>query len=132
MIRLVPVNPDVSPANDDLKRRASESKPAKYTKHYLAFHQGKEVAFIALDEDPYTDYLVLYEIFVSTHHRRKGIGTAILSHLDDFARSHHYTRIVLFPHPLDDNLSVAELTNWYTKRGYSARPNSANELEKRT
>jgi GNAT superfamily N-acetyltransferase len=83
------------------RARVLDSPKARYTKQFAVREDGSEVAFLALDLIPETDYLVLYEIFVPSEFRRRGIGSRLLGKVEYFAKSLGYERITLFPSPLD-------------------------------
>jgi GNAT superfamily N-acetyltransferase len=103
----------------------------RYTKQFAVREDGSEVAFLALDLIPDTDYLVLYEIFVPSELRRQGIGLRLLGEVENLARSLGYEKVTLFPSPLDSGYPESKLVAWYRRHGYATRPDCPTELEKR-
>ncbi|RZN20036.1 hypothetical protein CWO90_34695 [Bradyrhizobium sp. Leo121] len=77
---------------------------ARHTHHYVAIEDGLEVAFLALDQIPGVDYLVLYEIFVRPKYRRRGIGSRLLRKVEELAAGLGYERITLSPSPLEQGI----------------------------
>jgi GNAT superfamily N-acetyltransferase len=117
--------------NAQLHARVSESSKARYTKQFVVRECGSEVAFLALDQIPDVDYLVLYEIFVPSELRRRGIGSRLLGEVEKIARSLGYEKVTLFPSPLDSGYPENKLIAWYRSHGYAPRPDCPTELEKR-
>ena len=64
MIQLVELGVDDRCNDAALHARLSQSPKARHTHHYVVLEDGSEVAFLALDQIPGVDYLVLYEMFV--------------------------------------------------------------------
>ncbi|MGY2804113.1 GNAT family N-acetyltransferase [Bradyrhizobium sp. USDA 4506] len=89
-----------------------------------------EVAFLALDQIPGVDYLVLYEIFVGSEHRRRGIGSCLLREVEGLAAGLGYEKITLSPSPLERGYPKEQLVAWYKRYGYIERPDCPTELEK--
>lgn len=73
MIELHELAADEDCQNAQVHARVSESSKARYTKQFAVREYGSEVAFLALDLIPDVDYLVLYEIFVPSELRRRGL-----------------------------------------------------------
>ena len=57
-------------------RMLPQSTKARHSHHYVVMEDGSEVAFIALDQIPGVEYLVLYEIFVRPDCRGKNRFTS--------------------------------------------------------
>jgi GNAT superfamily N-acetyltransferase len=130
MIRLVEIKAGEHCSDTELHARMSQSHKARHTHHYVATQAGVEVAFLALDQIPDVDYLILYEIFVGQNHRRRGIGSRLLSEVEALAAALGYKKITLSPSPLEQGLPEAKLIAWYKDRGYFDRPDCPTELEK--
>ncbi|WP_164637117.1 GNAT family N-acetyltransferase [Rhodopseudomonas sp. BR0G17] len=113
-----------------LRSRISQTAKAPHTRIYVVMEDGLEVAFLALDQIPYVDYLVLYEIFVRTDCRGKGLGSRLLGEVESLAKALGYEKITLSPRPLEQGHSEEELIAWYKIHGYAERPNCPTELEK--
>lgn len=115
-----------------LHARTLESAKARHTHYYVANENGSEVAFIALDQIPGVEYLVLYEIYVRPECRGRGIGWRLLGEIESLARALGYAKITLSPWPLEKGYPEAKLIAWYKRHGYVERPDCPTELEKST
>ena len=93
---------------------------------------GIEVAFVSLDRwpEPQTNPMVVYEIYIQKDRRRKGIGTGVLSEIENLAIREGFTKLRLRPSPLDRETSESELVNWYLRHGYKWAATTSNEMEK--
>jgi GNAT superfamily N-acetyltransferase len=130
MIRLVELNTDERCNDAELQTRVLQSPKARHTHHYVAMEDGCEVSFLALDQIPGVDYLVLYEIFVRHEYRRRGVGTQLLREVESLAAALGYEKITLSPSPLEQGYPEAQLIAWYKEHGYVTRPDCPTELEK--
>jgi GNAT superfamily N-acetyltransferase len=116
--------------NDALRDRAVCSSRGHYTKHYVVYDQGSEVAFLSVDPRPYLNLLVIYEIFVVPEIRRRGIGTRVLLAAENLARDTGFPRVRLTPKALgrppgdERNRETAKLIAWYERHGYRATADS--------
>jgi GNAT superfamily N-acetyltransferase len=131
-IRLMELDDNRRCCDAELHARMSQSSKAHHTHHYVAMEDNLEVAFLALDQIPGVDYLVLYEIFVRQDHRRRGIGSLLLREVEALAANLGYDKITLSPSPLEHSFPEARLTAWYKRLGYVERPDCPTELEKRS
>lgn len=113
-----------------LHARMSQSPKAPHTRHYVVMEDGLEVAFLALDQIPDVDYLVLYEIFVRPDCRGKGLGSRLLGEVEGVAKALGYEKITLSPWPLEQGYSEEKLVAWYKRHGYAERSDCPTELEK--
>jgi ribosomal protein S18 acetylase RimI-like enzyme len=104
--------------NDDIRNRIKTLPPGEFTKHLLLVENSKAYAFLSIDLLPDSEYLVLYEIYVSSFFRKKGIGTVALKMVEKFYQNSEYKKIILNPSPLDENIEKRNLINWYKKNGY--------------
>jgi len=129
-MRLVELPCPENVANAELRTRALISPKAKWTRHYVAYDDGREVAFVSLDINARVDYLVLYEMFVPERLRTQGIGSRVLLEIERTARNLAYHKVTLLPQPIDPAISRDVLIGWYRKRGYTARVEFQEELEK--
>src|SRR6185369_7019066 len=99
---------------------------------------SRELAFVSLDFRTDLRLVVIYELFVLTELRGKGLGTAILKAAENLATEHGFMRTVVVPEPigLRRDTSAREearsrLIRWYERNGYRPRPNTNNtEWEK--
>jgi len=74
--------------------------------------------------------MILYEIFVSRSFRGQQIESRILIHVVNLAKSLRYKRIILKPHPFENNFPKERLVRWYKRYGFTERPDFPNELER--
>jgi ribosomal protein S18 acetylase RimI-like enzyme len=130
MVRLVELDVDERCDDVELYARMSQSPKAHHTHHYVATDDGSEVAFLALDQIPDVDYLVLYEIFVRSGCRGSGIGSRLLGEVERLAAALGYEKITLSPWPLEQGYPEAKLIAWYKRHGYAERSDFPAELEK--
>lgn len=62
---------------------------------------------------------LIYEIFVLSDSRKRGVGNWILSQAEDIAAELGHTKIRLDARTLDrDHMSHNDLTAWYQRKGY--------------
>jgi GNAT superfamily N-acetyltransferase len=123
--------------NDALRDRALHSSRGGYTKHYIVYDQGSEVAFLSVDLRPDLNLLVIYEIFVVPEIRRHGIGIRVLLAAESLARDTGLPRVRLIPKALgyppgaERDRETAKLIKWYEQHGYRATADSGfTEWEK--
>lgn len=117
-------------SSDAIRERARVSSKARHTRQYAVIENDQEVAFLSLDMVPGSEYLVLYEMFVLSDARQRGIGSQLLLAVENLARLLGYEKVALSPWPLEDTSAQADLINWYKGRGYRERPECLTELEK--
>jgi GNAT superfamily N-acetyltransferase len=116
--------------NDALRDRAVCSSRGHYTKHYVVYDQGSEVAFLSVDPRPDLNLLLIYEIFVVPEIRRHGIGTGVLLAAESLVRDTGFPRVRLIPKALgyppgdERDRETAELIEWYERHGYRATADS--------
>ncbi|QWG19214.1 GNAT family N-acetyltransferase [Bradyrhizobium sediminis] len=122
---------NVTPGHPDIRQRMECSPKARFTKHYVARHEGIEIGFVAVDVIPEADFLVLYELFILASFRGRGLGALVLTEVERFASHLEYPCITLYPSPLEPHFPVERLVAWYRRQGYSQRKESPLELEKR-
>ena len=89
----------------------------------------RKLRFIALDQIPGVEYLVLYEMYVRPECRGRGIGWRLLGEVESLAKALGYARITLFPWPLEKGYPEAKLIAWYKRHGYVERPDCPTELD---
>jgi GNAT superfamily N-acetyltransferase len=105
--------------NQEVRQRSEHVGFAGYTKHFVAFStEPEEVAFVALDFYPKGQPLWLYDLYVPTTSRRKGIATQVLRAVENLAKTHGYALVNLHASSLDKNFPNACLIRWYEKCGY--------------
>jgi GNAT superfamily N-acetyltransferase len=129
-IQIVVVADSRTIVNDALRDRAVCSSRGRYTKHYVVYDQGCEVAFLSVDPRPDLNLLVIYEIFVVPEIRRRGIGTRVLLAAENLARGTGFPKVRLVPKALgyspgdERDRETANLIEWYERHGYRATADS--------
>ena len=107
---LTPQNCPTHPSN--CTRQWIESAMAKGTVYYVAEEGGEPCGCVAL-EHAEPDVCYLERLAVSPHHRRLGIGTALVCHVLSQSRRMKVRRVelaIIAQH--------AELREWYEKLGF--------------
>src|SRR5437899_1218075 len=103
--------------NDELRARAVNRSSGKYTRHFIVYDGGEEAAFVSLDFYPDSESLSIYEMFVASTMRGRGVGEKLLQEIETMAKTKGYSRVQLGARPLG-NYPEAKLMEWYKKRGY--------------
>src|SRR5688572_7669075 len=118
-IRLVPA------ANEDafeapaLRSRASKAPRQRTTHLFRAMSDGVELALVVLDIHDGSDCVILYEIFLSSDRRNRGVGTRVLCALEEHVKATGKSCLEVWPRSLDrSNRSDAQLVRWYRSHGY--------------
>lgn len=75
------------------------------------------------------DSLILYELYVPVKYREKGIGRDVLKELSNLALKIGYSKITVYPKPIDNNYSEQNLVKWYEKSGFKKKENKTGEYE---
>ena len=129
-IELVEIKSIEQCLDPEIRERARASSKARHTKHLLARQGAVELGFISIDVRPTVDYLVVYELFVTSCLRGFGRGQKLLREVECLATSYGYARVTLTPSPLDPRFPSSRLTAWYKRQGYARREDCPSELEK--
>lgn len=116
--------------DEEIKERVALNSKAKNTKHYVAKEKNYDVGFVSLDINPDIEYLILYEIFVPRHLRKKGYGSRLLAEIEGLAANLGYKKVSVNPKPFEEDRTRAQLVEWYQKHGYSEMTTGTGELEK--
>jgi GNAT superfamily N-acetyltransferase len=126
-IEIAPIASPQDIAVTELRERA-EGALCSVARQYVASIDGRVVGFLSFDDRPAFEAGVIYEIFVLSAFRRQGVATILLEFGERLARATGYRRVKLFPKSLDDEMSDAQLAQWYERRGYVVMANG--EMEK--
>ena len=113
-------------SNAEIRSRDGMSSRCAYTRHFLATESGSEVGLLSVDTLPGEDRLVIYEIFVPTVLRRRGIGTRLLAAAEKMAWDLGYRSALLVPKTLDGTFAQRSLEEWYASKGYRPLENSGS------
>ena len=115
---------------DAIRDRMQNSSRGMYTKHFVAYEHGNEVAFLSIDPWPDHSLFVIYEIWVLHDLRGHGIGTRVRLEAEKLAHDAGYQRTNLVPRALDcaeedeREKETSKLIEWYERHGYSATRDS--------
>ena len=120
----------LTPSHAKILQRMACSPKARFTKHYIATNEDIEIGFVAMDVIPEADYLVLYELFILTSFRGRGLGALVLREVERFAHHLAYACVTLYPSPLEPCFPAERLVAWYRRQGYTQRKECPLELEK--
>jgi GNAT superfamily N-acetyltransferase len=111
-------------------RHRAEQATRPNARQYVARICDKEAGFLSFEDRPDLALAVIYEIFVLAECRSRGVGSALLRFGEDVARRAGYSRIRLYPRPVDDGISEPRLVEGYERRGYRLCWNSGGEMQK--
>ena len=111
-----------------LRDRVLNGKPP-ITRHYAAFADGKEVAFVAIDVPDDKAYLCIYELLVEPSLRGCGVGSAIVKKCCAFAVEQGCGRICVVPKPIESGGPEEKLIAWYTRLDFKPSSEQPGLLE---
>ena len=114
----------------ELRARADRTTWTENRLQYVVYQDGDQVAFLSFDL-PFEEGLVLYELFVTKEHRRRGIGSALIQEAERIASSRGYSQLVVRPEPLFKDMSMEQLIRWYEERGFTPCLNQLGVLRKK-
>jgi GNAT superfamily N-acetyltransferase len=129
-VRIIEVSDASTVLNESLRERVLHSSKGHYTKHYIVYAEASEVAFLSVDPRPDLNLLVIYEIFVASENRQKGIGTRVLFAAENLALDIGFPAVRLYPQSLEfpvgeeRDRATARLIQWYERHGYRATEDS--------
>lgn len=113
-------------SDPEIRNRDATSSRCGYTRHFLATEFGSEVGLVSIDILPEKEQFVIYELFVPTALRRRGIGARLLAAAEMMARDLGYKSTLLVPKTLDKAFAQQALEEWYVGKGYMPLENSVN------
>lgn len=111
-------------------RGRAERAARPNARQFAARVNDKEAGYLSFDDHPDVALGVIYEVFVLSEFRSRGIGAALVQFGEDLARQAGYRRVRLYPRPIDDGISENRLVAGYERRGYRVYPSSGGEMEK--
>jgi GNAT superfamily N-acetyltransferase len=118
-IRLVPVATADDFESPALRSRAGKAPHVPTMRLLRAMSDGVEVALVVLDVHEGAKCAILYELFLCSERRNRGVGTKVLAAIEDHVRASGQSCVEVWPRTLDRaNRSDAQLIRWYTKHGY--------------
>jgi GNAT superfamily N-acetyltransferase len=119
-----------SELSSPILRDRAEHATRTNARQYVARIRDKEAGYLSFEDRRDLALGVIYEVFVLTEHRSRGVGATLLQFGEDVARRAGYSRVRLCPRPLDDGISESRLVEWYERCGYRLCQNSGGEMQK--
>jgi GNAT superfamily N-acetyltransferase len=125
-IRLMPARDSEEFAAPALRSRAGKAPRMKTTHLFRAMADEVEVALVVLDNHEGADCSILYELFIASERRNRGVGTKVLAAVEAHVKASGKSCLEVWPRSLDrSSRSDVQLVRWYRRHGYvSARPGS--------
>jgi GNAT superfamily N-acetyltransferase len=123
-------------SDSEIRLRAEHSSLGKYTHHFIGYSDNQEIGFVSADLREDIDAFVLYEIFVPSTQRKKGVGAELLHTAELLASKRGFGRVFVYPRAFEEQSAselerrTRELIEWYKRLGYSPRPDLKEELFK--
>jgi len=113
-------------SDPEIRARDVTSSRCAHTRHFIAIEAGSEVGLLSVDLLPTDERFVIYEIFVPTALRRRGIGGILLQTAEGMAKDWGYESTLLVPKSLDNAFEQRTLEEWYARKGYIPIDDAAN------
>ena len=106
-------------------RSRAEKAPRMGTTHlFRVMSEGAEAALVVLDIHEEAECIILYEIYLCSDRRNRGLGNKVLSAVEMYVTASGRACLEVWPRSLDrSNRSDAQLVRWYRRHGY--RPTGA-------
>lgn len=111
-------------------RERAEQAARPNARQCVALIGDREAGYLSFDNHPDLALGVIYEVFVLAEYRSQGVGSALLRFGENLAKRAGYSRVRLYPRPLDNGISEARLVAGYERRGYRLCPHGGGEMEK--
>jgi GNAT superfamily N-acetyltransferase len=131
VITLVPVRSGDDFDDVVLRSRAGKA-PRLDTIHLLrANADGVETGLVLLDIHPRSESVILYEIFLRSALRNRGVGTRVLAAVEEHALGLGRAYVEVWPRSVDRaSRSDAQLVRWYRRHGYVSAQAGSGRLKK--
>jgi GNAT superfamily N-acetyltransferase len=98
---------------------------------FRAMSEGVEVALVVLDIHQAAACSILYELFLCSDRRNRGVGTKVLAAVEGYVKASGQSCLEVWPRSLDrSNRSDAQLVRWYTRHGYVSTGPGSERLRK--
>jgi GNAT superfamily N-acetyltransferase len=130
VIELTEIGPAQDVSDDQLRERHIHGSKNSFTHHFIARVGNFDVGFLAADIDPEAEYFIIYELFIPSHLRNRGYGTALLRQAEMLGRGLGYRHALLRARTLDGSFPQHDLEAWYQRSGYTVLPDSYGALVK--
>lgn len=113
-----------------LRERAQAGR-REGTEAFLALNEGQEAGLLIYEKFPRHRMALIYEIYVLTPQRGRGVGQRFLIHSENLARAAGYSKIRLSPRSLDrDAISDESLMGWYRRNGFELDSKDSSWMQK--
>lgn len=130
-IRLMPAASDEEFAAPALRSRAGKAPHMKTTHLFRAMSDEVEVALVVLDIHEDADCSILYELFLATERRNRGLGTKVLAAVEAHVKASGRSCLEVWPRSLDrSSRSDVQLARWYKRHGYVSTSPGSERLRK--
>ena len=114
-----------------LRARAAKAPQQDTTHLFRAMAASDEVALVVLDIHPGSRCYILYEVFLCSPRRNRGIGSKVLAAVEDFVSASGHSCLEVWPGSLDlRSRSDAQLVRWYRRHGYVTAQAGSERLVK--
>jgi GNAT superfamily N-acetyltransferase len=131
IVRLVPAAAADEFEDTILRSRAAKASSLSTARLYRAMSDGVEAALVVLDIHEGADCIILYELFLCSDRRNRGLGTKVLAALEQHVRSTGHGCIEVWPRSLDRrSRSDAQLSRWYQRHGFAPTGAGSGRLRK--
>ena len=93
--------------------------------------EGVELALVVLDNHEGADCSILYELFLASARRNRGLGTKVLAAVEEHVKASGRSCLEVWPRSLDrSNRSDVQLVRWYKRHGYVPTSAGSERLRK--
>ena|SRR5687767_10847517 len=114
-----------------LRSRAAKAPRMRTTYLFRVMSDEIEVALVVLDNHDGADCSILYELFLASERRNRGLGTKVLAAVEAHVKASGRTCLEVWPRTLDrSNRSDAQLVRWYKRHGYVSTSPGSERLRK--
>ena len=114
-----------------LRARADKAPHMETTRLFRAMAGSEEMGLVVLDVQAGAQCFILYEIFVCTPMRNRGIGSKLLAAVETYVSASGQTCLEVWPRSLDTRSRTdGQLVQWYRARGYLSTRSNAQRLRK--
>jgi GNAT superfamily N-acetyltransferase len=101
------------------------------TQLFRAESDGIEAALVVLDVHEGADCAILYELFLCSDRRNRGVGNKVLAAVEQHVKASGRSCLEVWPRSLDrSNRTDAQLVRWYKRHGYVPTGISTERLRK--
>lgn len=130
-IRLVPVRTEDEFDAPALRSRAAKAPHMSTTQLFRAESDGVEAALVVLDVHEGADCAILYELFLCSDRRNRGVGNKVLAAVEQHVKTSGRSCLEVWPRSLDrSNRTDAQLVRWYKRHGYVSTGVGSERLRK--